>query len=392
MTVNFNPAGWSGIEIHATAAGNGGTILAVSSNAGAQWYWQWDAAQTLINVAGPWNYTGTISVPTPTVGTHAANANYVASQTAAKVSKAGDTVTGMLSFTYAAPIQLNPAATADVDIYRMTNSSPRWLMRFGGAGETGSGNAGCDFILFRFSDTGALIDAPFTINRATGNVALSGALTAAGNIQGSGAIFTNSGNIYTAVGQISSLEGNLLTQKSSNTASHTINSAGVIDDARTIYQKDGVNKWQIISSAEKYNIYNGAISSGVALASQSATSWSALSDERLKENVEPLAVLDMLAGFRAVRYTMKTTGEVELGIIAQEQVETWPELINRGSDGELVLHENKEDGDDSGTLKTMSETWSAKYDRFGVIALQGVKELLERLEALETEVAALRAR
>jgi len=167
---------------------------------------------------------------------------------------------------------------------------------------------------------------------------------------------------------------------------HIINNAANGDDQRTQYCNMSAIRHQIISTAGSYIIYNGAASAGVQLVGQAATSWSAVSDARLKENVKTLNVLDMLEGFRAVRYTLKTTGLTELGIIAQEQIDQFPELIKQGSDGELVAGKTAEEN-----IQIAEDTWSAVYDRFGVIALQGVKELLARVKYLEEKIAMLEA-
>jgi hypothetical protein len=195
------------------------------------------------------------------------------------------------------------------------------------------------------------------------------------------------GNLTMYAGGVSILDGFITAKKVGAAGNISIDTT--LADSKLTFQHNGVQRWMLDASGTQFIIYNESNTSGVFLNSQAATSWSALSDERIKTDIETLPVLDMLKSFRAVRYTNMLTGAVELGVIAQEQIDQWPELIHRGSDGELAL--NKDD-DDEAKMKAMQETWSASYDRFGPIALQGVKELLARVVALETELAALRAK
>lgn len=56
----------------------------------------------------------------------------------------------------------------------------RWVVQLGnGTGESGS-NTGSDFTVQRYTDAGALIDAPLTITRSSGAVAMPGALSVSG--------------------------------------------------------------------------------------------------------------------------------------------------------------------------------------------------------------------
>ena len=69
---------------------------------------------------------------------------------------------------YSAMVLSNPAAGTDHQIYGTVNGLSRWLIDPGtSAAETGS-NAGSDFSIQRYSDTGTLIDSPMSIKRSTG--------------------------------------------------------------------------------------------------------------------------------------------------------------------------------------------------------------------------------
>jgi hypothetical protein len=73
---------------------------------------------------------------------------------------------------------LNKATVAAGNpIYGQLNGVMRWAIEVGDGSAESSGNAGSNFAIYRYDDTGMLIDAPFTLNRATGGVGLTGTLT-----------------------------------------------------------------------------------------------------------------------------------------------------------------------------------------------------------------------
>jgi hypothetical protein len=160
----------------------------------------------------------------------------------------------------------------------------------------------------------------------------------------------------------------------------TVTVDGAPDDARVVFRSAGTAKWQLTSLGGAFNIYNGGFAAGVYLANQSATSWTAVSDRRVKTDIETLSVLDRLEGFNAVSYTNKLTGVREIGVIAQDEIERAPEFVHRGSG----------DDDDEITSMTDPRKWAVIYDRYGVEALQGVKELLTIVQRQQVEIDALK--
>lgn len=108
---------------------------------------------------------------------------------------------------------------------------------------------------------------------------------------------------------------------------------------------------------------------------QNSNSWSAGSDRRLKDNIEDYSVLGRLDNFRAVSYNWKSNGIRDVGVIAQEIYDIFPEVITRGVD-------NTDDGT-STDLTGLSDprTWKVTYDKLGVFALEGVKELNMKVDA-----------
>jgi hypothetical protein len=100
----------------------------------------------------------------------ALQANYVA--------RAGDTMTGTLTVAPGsgpAQVILNKAVNGvGSSVQGQLSGKARWGMVLGnGAAESGA-NVGNDFAVTRYDDSGAYIDAPFSINRATGAVAIMG--------------------------------------------------------------------------------------------------------------------------------------------------------------------------------------------------------------------------
>jgi collagen triple helix repeat protein len=163
--VTYNPSdgnGWTFYQANSTtrwAAGCDGNDF--------QFYRYNDAgtfngtALTINRATGNATFSGTLNV-------NGGTAQLAASQTALQLN--GTTLGGQNS----------------IAVYR--NGSPRWQMFFGvGGSENNNGdNSGVNFALYRFNDSGAAIDTPITISRATGAVVIKGTSTndsaASGNV------------------------------------------------------------------------------------------------------------------------------------------------------------------------------------------------------------------
>jgi len=116
------------------------------------------------------------------------------------------------------------------------------------------------------------------------------------------------------------------------------------------------------------------------LLSPGSTAWAAYSDIRLKKNIENYQALDRLKNFRAIAFDpilkkekdaakIDITPKRQVGIIAQEIAEDFPELVLQ-CDGKLAIY----------------------YSQVGVVALQGVKELLDLVVTLQKRVETLERR
>lgn len=93
----------------------------------------------------------------------------------AYVPLTGGTMTGDLTLTGGAPaptnLILNKLGTGvnyANNIFGSTNGLPHWLLTLGDNTTESGGNAGSNFIVSRYNDAGSVIDAPLSINRASG--------------------------------------------------------------------------------------------------------------------------------------------------------------------------------------------------------------------------------
>ena len=118
-----------------------------------------------------------------------------------------------------------------------------------------------------------------------------------------------------------------------------------------------------------FQINNGATGSGNIVASGALNcAFAATSDERLKENIVELpSQWDAFKALRPVEFDYKGGLGHQIGFIAQEVEEVYPDLVGAGNDGYLMLTDMAKN--DARTIKV-------------------IKELMDRVEALEAQLAA----
>jgi hypothetical protein len=93
----------------------------------------------------------------------------------ARVALSGDTMTGTLGIQNASPT-INLAAvgpSGNAGIYSYRDGLARWSS-YMGAGPDSGGNAGSDYAINRYTDSGSLIDSPLYISRSDGRVSIVG--------------------------------------------------------------------------------------------------------------------------------------------------------------------------------------------------------------------------
>jgi hypothetical protein len=174
----------------------------------------------------------------------------------------------------------------------------------------------------------------------------------------------------------------------SSTQSLGIQSTSSASETSIFFKDASTAEWRVganITNNNRFDIRDNTNSTGtwIPAAGSGATTWTFYSDERLKTNIQPFpSVLDRLDNYRAVSFDWAKPlrdGSTwhGTGVIAQEIHRAFPEVVHRGSDGNLT--------DDK-------DAWGVQYDRLGFIALQGVKELRDQVRALQERISLLESR
>jgi len=129
-------------------------------------------------------------------------------------------------------------------------------------------------------------------------------------------------------------------------------------------------RYEVDTNNTLYILDNG--STGVYIPDGN-TSWSSLSDETLKENITDVGdVLDKVKNYRTSRFNWVGGQEddTRIGFIAQDWATDFPEVVSQGKDNKLGLN----------------------YTETIPILLKAIQELSAKVDALETENTAIKAR
>jgi hypothetical protein len=254
---------------------------------------------------------------------------------------AGATFTGNVGVSAAAPsLTINKTvATNPCQLVGYNNGVPRWTMQLGGGNAESGSNNGSDFNITRYSDAGAAIDSPLSINRIDGR-----------------AIFQD----QVQVGQALQISG-------PRTECH-------------FFRSDLSYDCWINQSNTSFNWLTNSTGSQGMYVALNTSAWTAISDARLpyKRTARKLTVLDKIAAITL--YENQVEDRLELFGKAQEIYPAFPHVVKRGDD----------DPDHVPTGPLDEKAWGLSYDRLGIVALQGVKELLAKIERLEAELETIR--
>ena len=139
----------------------------------------------------------------------------------------------------------------------------------------------------------------------------------------------------------------------------------------TWYWRNGTS-----SSWSSHN-FGSVTSNGNVYATGNVTAYS---DIRLKENIRPIQnALDIVSKLEGVHYTRKETGEEEIGFIAQDVKEVFPELVEIIDSRDEDPHEGLQDG--------IEDLHVMKYQNAVALLVEAIKEQQAQIDELKTKVS-----
>ena len=188
----------------------------------------------------------------------------------------------------------------------------------------------------------------------------------------------SSGGAYFAgnVGIGTASPGDKLEVRGTSTGTIRVSGTASNNYAGVEYFEGASRRWStyLAELTDEFYILDADHTNGVYL-QQNNSSWLAYSDVRLKENIHDYSVLDKIDKYRAVSYDWKANKTPDVGVIAQEIVRSFPEVVDVG------------DEDLNKTVKVGEEgVWGVKYDKLAALAMQGVKEVYEMLKGLVADM------
>lgn len=320
-------------------------------------------------------------------------------------------------------IRMNaPASTYRFTRY-LTAGSARWDMGTDSAAETGS-NAGSNFFLNRFNDSGTYIDTILWANRSTGDLNINNRLYVGGNLamNTNGAVIQakDPGGNYRNVlygrwtddgTYIDGGTGLYLRTNNGGTTALSINSSGYVGigtgspgylipglapqrvgiNADTTADAFGIkydgsgnimNIWRNNSSVGNGVMMNFMFGNGTApsvgtiTTNGSSIAYNTTSDRRLKTDIRETARgLDdlMKVQVRDFRFKADPSKTMVQGFIAQDLYQVYPEAVTVG-------------GEDAS-----KHPWNVDYGRMTPLVVKSIQDLKARNDHLEARVAELRA-
>ena len=313
----------------------------------------------------------------PTDTTRYAASNPAGYQTAAQVSAAlapyayASTVLPLSGGTMTGPIKSVTGDSIDAPagngraIYSSTNGVHRWQLNLANATAEGGANAGSDFHISAYDDTGATIGTPLLIARATGAVNINGvgASSYLSSITAGGApLFINKASGAFSASVNGTMNGSRRWQLllGNNTVEGGANAGS--DAAFQAFADDGNTIIAVPISIKR--------STGVCTFSSAIVNGP--SDRSLKENIAPIDdALAKVAQLQGVSFNMigDETKRRQIGLIAQDVAPVVPEVL-----------QNYQTGDDEPKL-------ALDYPKLTALLVEAVKELSAKIVALEAKAA-----
>lgn len=239
----------------------------------------------------------------------------------------------------------------------------RWQVSLAnGEAETGA-NAGSNFGIYSYDDTGALLGNPLIINRATGQAIFAEPLMVTSIAAGRGGALTLEGvpgtnRVIEATSNPGGLRWGIM-----------LASAGVESGG------DAGSDFQIFSYTDVGVFKDAPLqinrSSGVAAFSQPIVNGS---DRRLKENIIPITgALDKITALQGVTYTTFNNDKPHVGLIAQDTQPVLPE----------VVFETGQPMDAEGKELPGDPILGVAYGNIVAVLIEAVKELSAKVDELE---------
>jgi hypothetical protein len=314
-------------------------------------------------------------------------------------------------------------ATGSSTILFRTAGNRRWQINAGVANTETGGNAGSDFVLYRYSDAGVAIDSPLAITRSSGLASFSSNVNMAGSLTltaPSPSILLNSStatapNPTMIFGTNGVARWDLQTfgnETGGNAGSDFImqsrNDAGAyLLNPLTIRRSDGAIalgqiasgfipggnqlsmicgqgpngtaigiQSQITTAAYPLVFYNNSGTSiGSIQLSTTGTIFNTVSDARLKQDITPFSGARAIIGALAVKsFRWRPDDKPAIGVIAQEARDVYPDAISDG---------RGEPGDE--TFMPMG----VDYSKYVPLLIEALQEAHRRIDELERKVQTL---
>jgi hypothetical protein len=278
------------------------------------------------------------------------------------VLKTGDTMSGNLVIAKAAAyLQLDaPVAPAVAQVVHSVAGKSRWAVGTDGTNETGS-NVGSNYIIGRFNDAGAYIDAPITVNRSTGVTYLIN--TTASSLGTNGALVVTGG---VGVGGMVNINGTQAARLNI-AANATMPAAGCalrigFVGAALEFALGFRPAQDNCTPLYFYNASGTAV--GSVTNSTTATAFNTASSAELKEDLQSFDAGNIIDKTEIYDFKWKGLDERAYGVVAQEAVEVYPTA---------VVHVEHQDED----------FWGVDYSKYVPVILQELKALRARVAELE---------
>jgi hypothetical protein len=179
--------------------------------------------------------------------------------------------------------------------------------------------------------------------------------------------------------------GNLLVGTTTALDPLTVTNGITINGGGLDFATSGVKNWQVVGNATDFYIGNQTLTRYAALAGITTfTAWTFVSDERLKENIEPLNYgINEVMQLRPTRYKFKNEEQTNIGFIAQEVKQIIPEMV-AGSGGDFDEKDTAE--------QRANKTLGISKETLIPILVKAIQEQQALIQSLTDRIAQLEAK